>query len=65
MQKGKAKEEQTLNSVDRSRNELRVSINSFDESEYETSVASNPPQMMRIHLRSHKRSFVKIKCKIL
>jgi hypothetical protein len=55
---GKAKEEQTLNSVDESRNELRVSINSSNESESETSVASGPPQMMKIQLRSHKGLFV-------
>ncbi len=35
MQEGKAIEKQALNSVDRSRNELRVSISSSDESEYE------------------------------
>jgi hypothetical protein len=58
MKECKAKEEQTLNSVNGSRNELQYSINSFDESESETSVASGPPQMMKIQLQSHKGLFI-------
>jgi hypothetical protein len=58
MQEGKAKEEQTLNSVDGSRNELPVSIISSYECESETSAASGPPQMMKFQLQSHKGLFI-------
>ncbi len=58
MQEGKAEDKETLNTVNESRNELRVSIDLSDESEYETSVASSPPQMMKIQLQSHKGLFV-------
>jgi hypothetical protein len=46
------------NSVDGSRYELQVSINSSDKSESEASVAYNPPQLMKIQLQSHKGLFI-------
>jgi hypothetical protein len=58
MQKGKAKEEQTLNSGDGSRNELQVSINSSGKFESEAPVASDPPQLMKIQLQGHKGLFI-------